>query len=48
MKDPVIIEPYNDNWPFIYNELRTQIVKNIGKIFEGITRLNVALEGLAA
>ncbi|MEK3738786.1 GrpB family protein [Paenibacillus sp. FSL R5-0636] len=30
VKDPVIIEPYSDNWSSLFKDLRAQIVTEIG------------------
>lgn len=49
MKESVIIEPYNDNWPKIYNELRCQIVSQLGNTIHRIDHIgSTAVVGLAA
>ncbi|WP_339272627.1 GrpB family protein [Paenibacillus sp. FSL K6-1330] len=49
MKDPVIIEPYNDSWPNLFNELRTQIVKKIGSDVHRVDHIgSTSVVGLAA
>ncbi len=49
MKDPVIIEPYRDNWPSLFNELRAQIVVEIGSDIHRIDHIgSTAVVGLAA
>ncbi|WP_339293178.1 GrpB family protein [Paenibacillus sp. FSL W8-0187] len=49
MKDPVIIEPYSDNWPSLFDELRAQIVTKIGSDVYRIDHIgSTAVVGLAA
>ncbi|GAS81162.1 GrpB family protein [Paenibacillus amylolyticus] len=49
MKEPVIIEPYSDNWPSHYNELRAQIITEIGSDVYKIDHIgSTAVAGLAA
>lgn len=49
MKDPVIIEPYNDSWPKWYNEIRCQIVSELGSTIQRIDHIgSTAVVGLAA
>ncbi|MFC5406871.1 GrpB family protein [Cohnella soli] len=49
MKELVIIEPYNDNWPRIFNELRLQIVNQLGTAIQRIDHIgSTAVVGLAA
>lgn len=49
MKDPIIIEPYNDNWQFIYFEQRSRIVSQIGSFIQRIDHIgSTAVVGLAA
>jgi GrpB-like predicted nucleotidyltransferase (UPF0157 family) len=49
MKDPVIIEPYNDNWSAIFIELRSQIVNQLGTAIQRIDHIDsTSVVGLAA
>jgi len=48
-KDPIIIEPYNDNWPLIFHKLKTQIVNQLGTSIQRIDHIgSTAVVGLAA
>lgn len=49
MKEPVIVEPYNDNWPSLFNELRNQIIKQIGPYINRVDHIgSTSVVGLAA
>lgn len=49
MKDLVFIEPYNNNWLDVFNELRDQIVDQIGNSIHRIDHIgSTAIYGLAA
>lgn len=49
MKDPVIIEPYNHSWPKLYNEIRCQIVSELGSAIQRIDHIgSTAVVGLSA
>ncbi|WP_337100081.1 GrpB family protein [Paenibacillus sp. YIM B09110] len=49
MKDPVIIQQYNDEWPVIYAELRRKIIEQVGTMVKRIDHIgSTAVVGLAA
>lgn len=49
MKDAVIIEPYNDEWPVMFELLRNQIVNEIGALLIRINHIgSTAIVGLAS
>jgi GrpB-like predicted nucleotidyltransferase (UPF0157 family) len=49
LKEPVFIEPYNENWPKLYREFRSQIVNQIGSLIQRIDHIgSTAVTGLAA
>ncbi|MFC5471605.1 GrpB family protein [Cohnella suwonensis] len=49
MKDPVFIEPYNNEWAFNFSELRNEIVNQVGTAIERIDHIgSTAVIGLAA
>lgn len=49
LKEPIIIEPYNDNWSQLYSELRYRIVNQIGPLIQRIDHIgSTAITGLAA
>ncbi|PRX72568.1 GrpB-like predicted nucleotidyltransferase (UPF0157 family) [Cohnella sp. SGD-V74] len=49
LKEPVVIEPYNENWPKLYSEIRSQIVNQIGSLIQRIDHIgSTAVTGLSA
>jgi len=49
LKEPIIIEPYNDNWPKLYSDYRVQIVNYLGTSIQRIDHIgSTAITGLAA
>ncbi|WP_256762151.1 GrpB family protein [Cohnella sp. WQ 127256] len=49
MKDSVIIEPYNDEWPMMFDALRIKIINQIGCSIVSIDHIgSTAIFGLAA